>query len=56
MKDHYSFQVIIDTKASKTETIAMQGILQDEINERASDTELQKLKVSTIKDTLEYFH
>ena len=52
-KCHYSFQVIVDTKASKTEIIAMQDILQDEINARASDTDFQGLKVS-LKDTLEY--
>ena len=50
---HYSFQVIVDTKASKTETNAMQDILQDKINAKASDTELQGLKVSS-KDILEY--
>ena len=52
-KCHYPFQVIVDTKASKTEVIAMQDILQDEINARALDTDFQGLKVS-LKYTLQY--
>ena len=45
-----SFQIIVDTKASKTEMIAMQETLPDEIN-----TKPQGLKVS-LKDILAYLH
>ena len=47
------FQIIVDTKASKTEIITMQDSLQDEIDTRTSDTDFQRLKVS-LKDTLKY--